>query len=302
MKRDTRRLVKQEKAKKGRKGRNYRNYVKYREPTEFPIKLAMWDFGQCDSKKCTGRKLCRLGYARQLGLSFKFKGIILSPNGAKAVSPSDRELVQSSGICVIDCSWAQLDKVPFDKIHGEQRLLPFLVAGNPVNYGKAFQLSCVEAICATLYIVGLDTYADELLNKFKWGHSFYSVNKHLLKKYSKCRDSAEVVSVQNSYLESAQREQLLRKTHNDENTLQNDNINSNSDSRSNSSNDEPNEEPDEADTGHFSHLRISSSSTKSDSGHSDNEESSSLDHRDKTPNENNKIGHDAKNHNENKET
>jgi pre-rRNA-processing protein TSR3 len=200
----------------------------------------MWDFGQCDSKKCTGRKLCRLGYARQLGLSFKFKGIILSPNGAKAVSPSDRELVQSSGICVIDCSWAQLDKVPFDKIHGEQRLctvstwllllfvecevsvryctpfryflVPFLVAGNPVNYGKAFQLSCVEAICATLYIVGLDTYADELLNKFKWGHSFYSVNKHLLKKYSKCRDSAEVVSVQNSYLESAQREQLLRST------------------------------------------------------------------------------------------
>jgi pre-rRNA-processing protein TSR3 len=46
-----------------------------------------------------------------------------------------------------------------------------------VNYGKAFQLSCVEAICATLYIVGMDTYADELLNKFKWGPSFYSVNR-----------------------------------------------------------------------------------------------------------------------------
>jgi pre-rRNA-processing protein TSR3 len=111
----------------------------------------------------------------------------------------------SSGICVIDCSWAQLDTIPFDKIRGEQRLctdfdsfvrltycnaftlyirvidffctVPFLVAGNPVNYGKAFQLSCVEAICATLYIVGMDKYADELLNKFKWGPSFYSVNR-----------------------------------------------------------------------------------------------------------------------------
>lgn len=27
----------------------------------FPVTLRMWDFQQCDSKRCTGRKLCRFG-------------------------------------------------------------------------------------------------------------------------------------------------------------------------------------------------------------------------------------------------
>eukprot|EP00002_Diphylleia_rotans_P028153 TRINITY_DN567_c0_g1_i5.p1 TRINITY_DN567_c0_g1~~TRINITY_DN567_c0_g1_i5.p1 ORF type:complete len:105 (-),score=11.91 TRINITY_DN567_c0_g1_i5:268-582(-) len=46
-------------------------------PVKFPIPLAMWDFGQCDAKRCTGRKLARRGYVRELTINQRFRGIIM---------------------------------------------------------------------------------------------------------------------------------------------------------------------------------------------------------------------------------
>ncbi|CAL2266610.1 unnamed protein product [Prunus armeniaca] len=171
------------------------------EPTGPKIQLAMWDFGQCDAKKCTGRKLSRFGFLKELRVNNGFGGIVLSPVGTLCVSREDYSLIQRKGLAVVDCSWARLDDVPFVKLRcTAPRLLPWLVAANPVNYGRPCQLSCVEALSAALFICGEEETANLLLGKFKWGHGFLSLNRELLKAYSKCENSADIISVQNDWL------------------------------------------------------------------------------------------------------
>ncbi|XP_027073620.1 uncharacterized protein [Coffea arabica] len=165
------------------------------------IQLAMWDFGQCDAKRCTGRKLARFGLLKELRVGSGFGGIVLSPAGVQCVSREDQPLINKKGLAVVDCSWARLDDVPFAKLRcAAPRLLPWLVAANPVNYGRPCELSCVEALAAALIICGEEETANILLGKFKWGHAFLSVNRELLKSYSECKNSADIISVQNDWL------------------------------------------------------------------------------------------------------
>ena len=112
------------------------------------------------------------------------------------MAPCDRGIIEESGLAVVECSWARLEEVPFVKIRSPHErlctlmaltpliamnlhcslIVPYLVATNPVNYGKPWKLNCVEALAAALYIVGLDQPAEILLSKFGWGHSFWEVN------------------------------------------------------------------------------------------------------------------------------
>ncbi|KAN0055723.1 hypothetical protein ACTA71_011609 [Dictyostelium dimigraforme] len=177
----------------------------------FPIKLSMWDFGQCDSKKCTGRKLERLGYVKSINLTHKFKGIVLTPSAKQSISPADRDIVQNLGVSVVDCSWAKVDSIPFGKMKGgHDRLLPFLIAANPVNYGKPFKLTCVEAVAACLFITGFTAEGHQVLGGFKWGSSFYKVNKDLFEKYILCTNSQEVVQIQNEFIAKCEQDQKDR--------------------------------------------------------------------------------------------
>lgn len=107
----------------------------------------------------------------------------------------------------MDCSWNKVDEVPFHKTKGlAPRLLPWLVAGNPVNYGRPCKLSCAEALAAVLIICGLKDEGAALMSKFKWGHSFLSLNDELFETYAKCETGLDVIEAQNQWLKEVQEE------------------------------------------------------------------------------------------------
>ncbi|KAI0739358.1 hypothetical protein C8Q80DRAFT_1198273 [Daedaleopsis nitida] len=168
---------------------------------EILVPVAMWDFDHCDPKRCSGKKLARQGLIRTLKVGQKFRGVVVSPKGKQPVSPADKEIIALGGLAVVECSWARLDEVPFGRISSpNERLLPYLIATNPVNYGKPWRLNCVEALAAAFYITGFDSYAERLLSGFGWGQSFWQVNKQFLEQYKTCENAEAVTAMQEKIL------------------------------------------------------------------------------------------------------
>jgi pre-rRNA-processing protein TSR3 len=117
----------------------------------------------------------------------------------KALSPEDSS---NKGITVLDCSWEEVERV-FPKLlrmRLEHRALPFLVAANPVNFGRPFKLTSVEAFAAALYILGNKQQAEKIMSKFNWGHTFLELNHEPLEEYSQAKDSKDVLRIQSEYM------------------------------------------------------------------------------------------------------
>jgi len=162
------------------------------------IPLYAYRDNSCDPRKCTVKKLERAGFLKIFpGLNQVHKNtLLLDPTAEQALSPADR-FVRS--ITVLDCSWEVIDtgQVASWRV---RRALPFLMAANPVNFGKPCKLSSVEALAAAVYILGDKERARELLSKVNWGIRFLEVNAEPLELYSCARDSTEVVKIQSDYL------------------------------------------------------------------------------------------------------
>ncbi|KAK6536314.1 ribosome biogenesis protein tsr3 [Arthrobotrys megalospora] len=164
-------------------------------------KCAMWDFGHCDPKRCSGKRLEKAGLIRNLRIGQKFAGVVVTPNGKLVVSPADAEIVNEAGAAVVEASWARISEIPFSRIGGKhERLLPYLVAANPVNYGRPWKLNCAEALAACFYITGHPDWAEDIMLPFTWGHAFIEINEDLLDKYAACEDAEGVKAVETEWL------------------------------------------------------------------------------------------------------
>ncbi|HEV8386089.1 MAG TPA: DUF367 family protein [Nitrososphaera sp.] len=158
---------------------------------------------QDDPSKCTAAKLVKFRIAepaRYIGR----KTIVLNPFSAQPVTRKDNEVADS--VCAIDCSWEKADDVLKQKrlvAHGIGRRLPALLAANPVNYSKLGKLSSAEALAGALYIVGDDALAAQIMDKFKWGHTFLELNQDLLLDYSKADTADQVSQIEREYFPPA---------------------------------------------------------------------------------------------------
>jgi pre-rRNA-processing protein TSR3 len=162
----------------------------------------------------------KLGLMRELHLGQRHAGVIITPNGKQTLSPADRPLLEQYGAAVVECSWARTKEVQWSKVGGKcERLLPYLVAANTVNYGKPWRLNCVEALAAAFAICGHLDWATQVLAPFSYGSAFLDINASLLRRYAACDDEAAVKRAEQEWMERLDREYAESREEVDSNDL-----------------------------------------------------------------------------------
>jgi pre-rRNA-processing protein TSR3 len=171
---------------------------------DLPVRINVYHAAQDDPKKNTALRLGRRGFVR-IVKKIRFlpkRAIVLNPFSEIAFSPADRDRLENFGLAALDCSWEQAQKVLGEHVRGTSRCLPILIASNPVNFGKLTKLTTAEALAASLYIAGFKTEAEEMMENFSWGHTFFELNKRFLDPYTTAKDSEDIVKMQKTLFEN----------------------------------------------------------------------------------------------------
>ena len=181
------------------------------------IKIYVLTKGEDEPEKCTAERLVRSGLARRIYRveDIPPQAITLNPFAKTYVKKTDRDTIIRWGIVAIDVSWKRGVKMLKELRRGTQRVIPLLIAANPVNFGKPFRLSTVEALAAALYITGFKEEAISILKIFKWGINFLKLNDELLNKYQEAVSDDDIERVAKTYfkLELPENVKLLELLH-----------------------------------------------------------------------------------------
>src|SRR2546428_6314956 len=96
-----------------------------------PIRRVAYRAGHCDPKKCTSRRLGRLGLMTFVPRPSALPNgaVLLTPEADRALSPADGPPAERRGLAIVDVSW-KLGKFPMIPQAVARALLYFL-APNP---------------------------------------------------------------------------------------------------------------------------------------------------------------------------
>lgn len=163
------------------------------------MKPLVYMLRQDDPFKCTAAKLARFHLAEPAKFIRK-NTIVLNPFSQTRVMKKDVGIADS--VCAIDCSWERANEVLKSRrlvSQGIGRRLPAMLAANPTNYAKLGKLSSAEALAAALYILGDKQLAVEMMDKFKWGHTFLELNSDLLEDYANAETKEQIEQLEMEY-------------------------------------------------------------------------------------------------------
>ncbi|MGI0006159.1 MAG: DUF367 family protein [Nitrososphaera sp.] len=163
------------------------------------MKPQVYMMRQDDPSKCTAAKLAKFHIAEPVRF-IRNDVIVLNPFSHTLLTKNDASI--ASSVCAVDCSWEKADDVAKHQrafSAGIGRRLPSMLAANPTNYAKLGKLSSAEALAGALYILGDKTLAAEIMNKFKWGHTFLELNGNLLEDYSNAETQDQMKQEEQEY-------------------------------------------------------------------------------------------------------